>query len=301
MGQGLELGEFLRSRRARLRPEDVGLVNYGSRRRVPGLRREELAQLAGVSVAYYTRLEQGQSQNASDAVLDAIARVLRLDDDERAHLYSLARQQPKAAQRRAKPERIRPNLRLMVESLGDAPALIVGRRCDVLAWNRMGHALLAGHLDFDAPTRPADQPNLARLAFLDPHTRELYADWKRKIRDIVSHLRMIAGRHPGDPKLTELIGELTMTSPEFVALWSAHHVRDVAYSTRDYHHPLVGTLTLTDEVLLLPEDEGQKVLIYNAEPGTPSEAGLRLLADLIAEPARNGASRPRTSGEQLRR
>ncbi|MCO6004613.1 helix-turn-helix transcriptional regulator [Actinoallomurus purpureus] len=282
MDKRAELGEFLRSRRARLRPEDVGLTHYGGRRRVPGLRREELAQLAGVSVAYYTRLEQGQSQNASDAVLDAIARALNLDEGERAYLHGLARPTP-AARRRPRPERIRPGVRLMIESFGNVPAMVIGRCTDALAWNRMAHALLAGHLDVEAPERPADRPNMARLLFLDPHTRELYADWRKKARDAVAYLRLAAGRYPDDPALTALVGELAMKSPEFAALWSAHPVGDCAYNTREYRHPLVGAFTLSEEVMPLPDDQGQRVMVWNAEPDSPSEAALRLLADLSTE------------------
>ncbi|WP_435888860.1 helix-turn-helix domain-containing protein [Streptomyces niveus] len=209
-----DLGAFLRSRRALLRPEDAGLPAYGSsRRRVPGLRREELAQLAGVSAGYYTRLEQGQSPNASDSVLDAVARVLRLDDDERAHLYSLARPRPKAPRREAEPERVRPGVRNMIRSFADVPALVLGRFGDILDWNRAAHALLAGHLDIGSPDRPGDRPNIARLVFLDPHTRELYGasdgGWARKARATVADLRLIAGRFPDDPGLTGLVGERT--------------------------------------------------------------------------------------------
>ncbi|WP_433176252.1 helix-turn-helix transcriptional regulator [Actinoallomurus sp. CA-150999] len=292
MERSPELGEFLRSRRARLRPEDAGLADYGGRRRVPGLRREELARLAGVSVGYYTRLEQGQSPGASDAVLDAIARVLRLDGDERTHLYTLARPAP-GPRRRPAPERLRPAIRVMVESLGDVPALVLGRRVDVLAWNRMGHALLAGHLDFHAPERPADRPNWARLFFLDPHIRALFTDWDKKARDTVADLRVIAGRYPDDRLLAELIGELTMKSTEFSAMWSAHPVRRCAHHTREYRHPVVGPLTLTDELLQLPDDEGQRLAIFTAEPDSPSRSALRLLAGLTAEhverPARDTA------------
>ncbi|MFC4029891.1 helix-turn-helix domain-containing protein [Streptomyces polygonati] len=279
MSQSLELGQFLRSRRARITPEEAGLVHYGGRRRVPGLRREELAQLAGISVAYYIRLEQGQSLNASDAVLDAIAQVLRLDEEELLHLHSLARQPPRN-RRRARPEQLRPGIHLLVERMGDVPAIVVGRSSDVLAWNRLAHALLAGHLDFHAPERAADRPNLARLVFLDPHTRELYVDWKRKSRDAVAYLRRSAGQFPDDPQLTALVGELTMQSREFLGLWSSHPVRNCAFSTRDYRHPLVGTLTLTDEMLQLPDDGGQRVVVYTAQPGSPSESALKLLDDI---------------------
>ncbi|MEU4228050.1 helix-turn-helix transcriptional regulator [Nonomuraea sp. NPDC026600] len=287
MGIYAELGEFLRSRRARLRPEDAGLPTYGGQRRVPGLRREELAQLAGVSAGYYTRLEQGQSPNASDAVLDAVARVLRLDDAECAHLYSLARPRRSVTRRRvaAKPEQVRPGVRLMIESFGDVPALVMGRFLDVLAWNPMAHALLAGHLDLDAPNRIADRPNIARMLFLDPHMRELYSEWTCKARSTVADLRLIAGRHPGAPELSELIGELALGSPEFAKLWAAHAVGDCGTAARTYCHPVVGTMALMAEFMVLPDDEGQRVAVFNAEPGSPSEAALRMLADLTATAA----------------
>lgn len=259
----------------------MGLVNYGERRRVPGLRREELAQLAGVSVGYYTRLEQGQSTNASDAVLSAVAGVLQLNDEEWTHLQSLARQKPRP-RRRSRPEHVRPTVRHLVSSFDTVPALVIGRRTDVLVWNRLAHALLAGHLSFDAPDRPGEQPNLARLAFLDPHSRELYADWRRKTRDVVAYLRVSAARSSDDPRLTELIGELSVNSQEFAALWSTHPVRACANNTREYRHPLVGPITLNDESFHLPDDEGQVVIVITADPGSPSEAALSLLAETIS-------------------
>ncbi|MFC8075629.1 helix-turn-helix transcriptional regulator [Streptomyces sp. NPDC057307] len=294
-----DLGEFLRSRRALLRPEDAGLPTYGgSRRRVPGLRREELAQLAGVSAGYYTRLEQGQSPNASDSVLDAVARVLRLDDDERAHLYSLARPRPKAPRREAEPERVRPGVRIMIRSFGDVPALVLGRFGDILDWNPAAHALLVGHLDIGSPDRPGDRPNIARLLFLDPHMRELYgggegnggngssgSGWTRKARATVADLRLIAGRYPDDPGLTGLVGELTVASAEFAELWAAHSVGDCGTDTRTYRHPTVGAMTLMVEFMTLPNDEGQRVAVYGAEPGSASEAALRLLAATAAAPS----------------
>ncbi|MCW2916043.1 MAG: transcriptional regulator, family [Actinomycetia bacterium] len=283
MDRGAELGEFLRSRRAGLRPEDVGLVSYGARRRVPGLRREELAQLAGVSVAYYTRLEQGQSQNASDGVLEAIAKALRLDDDERAHLHDLARPRNTRPRRAPRPERVRAGLRRLVDAMDAVPVLVTGWRTEVLAWNRLGHALFAGHLDPDSPFRPTDRPSIARLTFLDPHTRELYADWKAKARESVAYLRLAAGRHPDDRQLTELVGELSLKSPEFAAMWSAQAVRDCASVVRDFHHPLVGALTLEQETADLTGDPGQRLVMLHAEPGSPSEAALRLLANLTAD------------------
>ncbi|SCF63189.1 transcriptional regulator, XRE family [Streptomyces sp. Ncost-T10-10d] len=214
------LGAFLQARRARLRPEDVGLRDLGPRRRVAGLRREELAQLAGVSVSYYARLEQGLSRGASAEVLDAIARALLLDDHERGHLDRLAgaaRHAPRV--RRPRPEKLADETRDLLRAVDGVPAIVLGRRTDVLAWNSLGHALLAGHLDLLGPDDPARRPNMSRMLFLDLHCQELYADWKRKARAVVGNLRIAVGRHPEDPLLAELIGELTMKSPEFVALW----------------------------------------------------------------------------------
>ncbi|UKY53935.1 helix-turn-helix transcriptional regulator [Streptomyces inhibens] len=273
-----ELGNFLRTRRARLQPEDVGLVSYGARRRVPGLRREELAQLAGVSVAYYTRLEQGQSRNASEGVLDALARALRLSADERAHLRELAR--PAKARRRAavRPDKVRPGVRQLLAAMEGVPALALGPRFEILAWNRLGHALIAGHLDFDSPGRPLDRPNAQRLLFLDPHTRELYPDRDEETRRAVSSLRVAAGQHPDDQQLAELIGELSMKSTEFSSLWSRHVVNNCTFGTKHFHHPLVGDLRLDFEMMQTPDGSGQGVMMYTAEEGSPSEAALRLLA-----------------------
>jgi transcriptional regulator with XRE-family HTH domain len=268
MQTSTELGEFLRSRRAQLRPADVGLGEYG-RRRVPGLRREELAQLAGMSAAYYTRLEQGQGGNASEAVLDALARALRLDDHERAHLHTLAR--PAApARRRPRPERLRPGLAQLVSTL-NVPALVLGRRMDVLTWNRRGHALFAPDDPYDEP------PNLARLAFLDPSVRERFVDWPGQARETVACLRYLAGQHPGDRELTELIGELSVHSDEFASLWSRHRVRSCAFGTLNLRHPTLGVITVSEESLELPDDDGQRLLLYTAAPGSPSEAALHLL------------------------
>ncbi|WP_030022946.1 helix-turn-helix domain-containing protein [Streptomyces monomycini] len=273
-----ELGNFLRTRRARLQPEDVGLISYGARRRVPGLRREELAQLAGVSVAYYTRLEQGQSHNASDGVLDALARALRLSPDERAHLRDLAR--PARARRRpaVRPDRARPGTLQLLAALGEVPAVALGRRFEVLAWNPAGHALVAGHLDFDSPGRPLDRPNAQRLLFLDPHTRELYPDRETETRRAVAALRMAAGQHPDDQQLAELIGELSMKSAEFSTLWSRHAVNHCSFGVKSFHHPLVGAMELDFEMLHTPDASGQGLLMFTARAGSPSEAALRLLA-----------------------
>ncbi|GJF28114.1 transcriptional regulator [Kitasatospora sp. NE20-6] len=282
-----ELGEFLRTRRARLLPEDVGLVSYGARR-VPGLRREELAQLAGVSSAYYTRLEQGQSSNASEAVLDAIARALRLNEDEQVHLRNLARPHRGSGRRRPeRPEYARAGTRQLVAAL-DVPVVLLDRRSEVLAWNALGHALVAGHLDASAPDRPADRPNLQRLLFLDPHTRELYPLWEEEARRAVASLRITAGRHADDLRLAGLVGELLMKSPEFAELWSRHPVRNCVEGVKSFHHPLVGPMELSFETVRLADESGHWMLMYSAEPGSPAEAGLRMLREVTVP----GRSRP---------
>ncbi|MGK5554676.1 helix-turn-helix domain-containing protein [Actinomadura kijaniata] len=229
----------------------MGLTRYGDRRCVPGLRREEIAQLAGVSASYYTRLEQGQSLNASAEVLDAIARALRLDHHERAHLHDLARAgRGRPAAPPATVERIPPATRDLLRAMGDVPAVVTGRRGDVLGWTRTGHALFAGHTDLTAPERPEDRPNTARIVFLDAHSRDLYVDREAKARAVTEHLRLVAGRHPEDRELAALIGDLSMRSREFAALWADHRVRACELS----------------------------LVVATAEPGSPSEAALLLLA-----------------------
>ncbi|EWC64143.1 putative DNA-binding protein [Actinokineospora spheciospongiae] len=277
MDQRSELGGFLRSRRARTRPEDVGLPAY-ERRRVPGLRREEVARLTGISVGYYTRLEQGHGANVSDSVLDSLAGALRLAPDERTHLRSLTRPGRKSPTRAA-PEHVRDSVRLLVGSLGDIPALVLGRSGDVLTWNRLAHALLAGHLPREAPERVDDRPNWTRLFFLDPRTRELFSDWPEKAKDTVADVRLALGAHPGDSSLAELVGELLGRSTEFRTLWSEHPVRRCTSHNREYHHPLVGDLTLSDELLTLPDDDGQRLVVFSADPRSPSAAALALLAE----------------------
>ena len=275
------LGDFLRSRRARLQPEDVGLQAYGARRRVPGLRREELAQLAGVSVTHYTRLEQGQSTNASDAVLDAIARALRLNADETAHLRDLARPAVPTRQAPLRPDHARPAVTQLIAAMTDVPAVILDRRNDVLAWNPLGHALLAWHIDFSSPRSPSERPNLTRMLFLDEHTRELHTAWEEEAKTSVAALRLIAGRHPDDRRLAELIGRLAMKSDEFAAMWSRHPVRSCTSGTKVLHHPFVGALELSFESMQLADGSGQRMLAYSAPAGSASEAGLQLLAGAV--------------------
>jgi transcriptional regulator with XRE-family HTH domain len=277
------LADFLQARRGQLRPEDVGLRTYGERRRVPGLRREELAMLAGISAPYYTRLEQGQSRNASREVLDAIASALRLDDSERAHLHALARA-PRGGRpaARPRPERVPPATGALLAAMGGVPALVMGRRSDVLAWNRQGHGLFAGHLDPDGPDDPSRRPNMARLVFLDAHTRDLYADWPAKARAVVGNLRLTAGRHPDDPLLAGLIGELTMRSPEFATMWADHRVLACDVATYEMRHPLVGTLTVTQQTLQSPQGDGPTLVVATADPGSPSATALALLTHATA-------------------
>jgi transcriptional regulator with XRE-family HTH domain len=286
-GQG-RLGDFLQARRARLRPEDVGLSTFGDRRRVPGLRREELALLAGVSAPYYARLEQGQSHNASPEVLDAIAGALRLDDSERAHLHALAAPSRRRAVRRPAPERVPAATRALLAAVGDVPAIVLGRRTDVLAWNRMGHAVFAGHLDPAAPQDPARRPNMARLVFLDAHVRELYRDWSAKAKAVVGNLRVTVGLHPDDSSLMELIGDLCVRSPEFAGMWADHRVRVCDVADYRMHHPLVGELTLTQQTLQSPRGANPHLVVATAEPGSAAETALALLCRSVApsEPAR---------------
>lgn len=279
-----ELGEFLRSRRARLQPEDVGLPHFG-RRRVPGLRREELAQLAGMSVAYYTRLEQGNGRNVSAEVLDAIARALRLSDAEHAHLTHLAKPKQHKKKPAARTEHVRPALAQLLDSIDHVPAYISGRRSDILAWNRMAAALFG-----DWSELPVQERNWARLVFLRPEYRELFVEWDQKASDMVSYLRMDAGRHSDDPLLSALVGELSLKSEEFRRLWATHDVKEKTYGVKHLRHPLVGELTLNFESFRLSDGTEQGLITYHAEPGSPSADALRLLASWGADATRAGTS-----------
>lgn len=279
-----ELSEFLRTRRARLKPEDVGLPEFGRHRRVPGLRREELAQLAGVSVAYYTRLEQGNGRNVSAEVLNAIARALRLSDAEQAHLTHLAK--PKQHKRKAgvRTEQVRGPLRQLLDSI-EVPAYVSGRRSDILAWNRMAAAVFG-----DWSELPVQERNWARLVFLRPEYRDLFVDWDQKAYDVVSYLRMDAGCHPDDPLLSTLVGELSLKSEEFRRLWATHDVKEKSYGVKHLRHPLVGDLALHFESFRLSDGTDQALITYHAEPGSPSADALRLLASWGADATRAGES-----------
>ncbi|EGX56798.1 DNA-binding protein [Streptomyces zinciresistens K42] len=282
-----ELSEFLRTRRARLKPEDVGLPDFGRHRRVPGLRREELAQLAGVSVAYYTRLEQGNGRNVSAEVLDSIARALRLSDAEHAHLTHLAKPKQHKKKPTARTEHVRPALRHLLESIDGVPAYVTGRRSDILAWNAMAAAVFG-----DWSELPAQERNWARLVFLRPDYRELFVEWEQKASDMVSYLRMDAGCHPDDPRLSALVGELSVKSEEFRRLWATHDVKEKSFGVKRIRHPLVGELTLNFESFRLSDGTEQSLVTYHAEPGSEAAQGLRLLASWGADATRAGRPAP---------
>jgi transcriptional regulator with XRE-family HTH domain len=281
MGNGNEMRDFLVSRRAKITPDQAGLPAYGGNRRVAGLRREEVALLAGVSIDYYTRLERGRAHGVSESVLEGIARALHLDEAERAHLFDLARAAaapatPRAP-RRPPPQQVRPSVRRILDSMTTTPAYVRNARLDILAANQLGAALFAPVL-----TSPAQPANNARFLFLDPAAREFYADWERQAQDVVAMLRTEAGHSPHDKALSNLIGELSTRSENFRTWWAAHNVRFHRTGDKRLHHPEVGDLTLTYEALDLAADEGLRISAYTAEPGTPSDDALKLLATWAA-------------------
>jgi transcriptional regulator with XRE-family HTH domain len=272
--------DFLVSRRARITPEQAGLPAYGGNRRVAGLRREEVALLAGVSSDYYTRLERGRAHGASDSVLEGIARALQLDEAERAHLFDLARASAPAAPRaprRPSPQQVRPSVRRILDSMATTPAYVRNARLDILAANQLGAALFAPVLT--SPARPA---NNARFLFLDPAAREFYSDWERQAQDVVAMLRTEAGRSPHDKGLSNLIGELSTRNENFRTWWAAHNVRFHRTGVKRFRHPVVGDLTLTFEALDLAADSGLRISAYTAEPGTASDDALKVLASWAA-------------------
>ena len=273
-----EVREFLSTRRARITPEEAGLPAYGGNRRVTGLRREEVAMLAGVSVDYYTRLERGNLAGASDSVLDSLARALHLDDAETAHLFDLARAasaSPVVRRPRAKPDVLRPSVHRVLAAITEAPAIISNSRLDYLAANPLGRALYPGVF-------AAAEPNSARFTFLDPAAQEFYPDWERVTQDLVAALRGEAGRNPYDKRLTDLIGELSTRSERFRTLWAAHNVRYHRTGTKRLHHPVVGDLELSYEAMELPADPGLRLSIFTAEPGSATEDALKVLASWAA-------------------
>jgi transcriptional regulator with XRE-family HTH domain len=263
---------------------------------VPGLRREELAQLAGVSVDYYTRLEQGRGVHPSRSVLDAIARALQLDQAEASHLRRLAAPQS-VPRRKAPPERVRPAIRLLLERLDRVAALVLGRRMDVLAWNSLAAVLIC---DFGA--LPRRERNMVRLTFLDESMRSLYPEWDRVATSGAGLLRSAAGRWPDDPELEALVGELSVKSNEFVRAWAHHEVREQMSGTKRFHHPLVGGLTLLYETLALPDEPEQQLVTYTAQADTESQTALDLLASIAAEHGSAPAHEPddRRAGAKTR-
>ncbi|WP_435193584.1 helix-turn-helix transcriptional regulator [Streptomyces sp. NRRL F-5630] len=268
------LAGFLRASRGRLTPERAGIADAG-RRRVEGLRREELAMLAGVSVDYYTRLKQGRSKSASPEVIEALADALSLDDTERAHLHTIARPGPARRRRATKPQQLAPETRALLDDFDAAlrPAFVLGRRLDVL-----GHNRLAGLLIADFESMPRAERNQARFVFLEPHARELYADWEQVAADTAAMLRVDAGRHPDDPELGQLVGELSIRSPEFRRLWARNRVHERTTGTKRYHHPLVGDLMIIYQALTPADDTDQTLMVYRTEPDSPSHDALRMLA-----------------------
>lgn len=269
---GNDLGEFLRARRAALDPHRVGLPDDGRLRRVPGLRREELAQLAHVSIDYVVRLEQGRTRRVSRPVLDALADALQLAPDERAYLFTVADVTQAAPARQPAGQRVDPQLQQLLDGMHDIPAMVLNRRMDVLAWNRGAAALLT---DFAA--LPAHERNLIRLTFLDDAYRSLYADWPRAARECVAVLRMEAGRTPDDPALTALVGELTIRDQDFSTWWASHEIRGPRQLTKTYHHPIVGILTLDVQQLTVDTQPDQHLVAYTAPPDSPSQEALRFL------------------------
>ncbi|MFG1711028.1 helix-turn-helix domain-containing protein [Nonomuraea sp. M3C6] len=275
-----EVGAFLKACRAQLEPRDVGLPDTGSLRRVAGLRRQEVAQLAAISVDYYTRLEQGRVR-ASATVLATLTRALRLDDDQQKYLYELAGRTDARPRRRRPAERPRPAMRRLLDQLTATPAFILGKRLDILAWNPGAAAL---YTDF-AQLLP-DHRNYVRLLFTDPLIRGMHRHWEHDARDAVAALRMDAAADPDDPGLAQLVGELSVQDPDFRTWWAEHRVTSAGRGTKHYHHTLVGDVSLDCDTWNSPDGSGQRLVILTAEPGTPSHDALRILTSWTTTPQR---------------
>ncbi|MFG2527030.1 helix-turn-helix domain-containing protein [Streptomyces sp. NPDC048516] len=269
-----ELREFLRTRRARLSPQKAGICGGTGRRRVPGLRREELALLAGVSVDYYIRLERGKAENVSTAVLDSVARVLHLDEAERLHLYALTGvpHEPPTRGNGSGPG-VRPGLQAMLDALENSPAYILGPGLTILAWNRLARILIA-----DFPALAPQERNLARLVFLDSAAHERYADWPEKARHTASLLRLEFGREPR--KLAPLVKDLTAGSEEFRRLWEEHGVARKTYGPKPLRHPTAGVLELEYETFHPADDSSHSLVAYVAPPGSPTARVLSRLREV---------------------
>jgi hypothetical protein len=277
-----QIREFLTTRRARITPAQAGLPAFGTaRRRVPGLRREEAALLAGISTEYYVRLERGEATGISGGVIDGIVRALQLDDAERSHLLDLLRAASthRAPRRRPSVQRVRPTIQRIIDSMVGTPAFVLNGRLDVLASNELGRALYAPIFD-----ELTDPPNNARFLFLNPRATEFWKDWDKAANDTVAILRTEAGRDPYDRELSDLIGELATRSNEFRLRWADHNVRLHVTGRKAIHHPTIGDLDLPFEFLPLPGDPGQSLLTYTAEPGSPTQSALDLLASWTTSP-----------------
>ncbi|MDT0432836.1 MULTISPECIES: helix-turn-helix domain-containing protein [Streptomyces] len=271
-----ELGEFLKARRAELGPRTVGLPDSPGPRRVAGLRREEVARLAAISTDYYTRLEQGRMQ-ASAPVLDALAQALHLDDDQRGYLFGLAGKEIARPRRRTR-QKVQPQLRRLLDDLTVTPAVVMGRRMDVIAWNQLAAALIT-----DFGKLPEKHRNYVRVLFTDPAMRTLYADWKTVARTCVAQLRMEAAKYPDDPRLTALVGELSVQDPDFRTWWAGHHVAALNVGTKVLNHPVAGELALDWDTLTATTDPDQQLVIWTAEVGSPTHDGLRILTSWAAD------------------
>ncbi|MDX8148827.1 helix-turn-helix domain-containing protein [Lentzea sp. BCCO 10_0061] len=275
-GRLKDLGEFLRARRGELSPQAVGLPAGPVARRVPGLRREEVARLAAISTDYYRRLEQGRMA-ASGAVLDELARVLRLTDDQRVYLFELAGK-PSGKARARSAQEISPQLRRLLDQLPEAAALVLGSGMDIIAWNRLAAALIT-----DFAQIPEERRNYVRMVFTDPAMRTLYPDWADVARKAVTNLHMDAALHPDDPRLAELVIELSTQDADFREWWRGQHVEAKGQGTKRFHHPLVGELTLDWDTLICDTAPDQHVIVLTAQPGTPSHDALRILASWAGE------------------
>lgn len=277
--------DFLVSRRGRITPEAAGLPTFGRNRRVTGLRREEVALLAGVSVDYYTRLERGNLSGVSEQVLEALAAALHLDEAERAYLFDLAATANRSSRtpRRPAPGRVRPPVQWLLDRMGDAPAYVRNHRADLLAGNALGRALYA-------PVFAMERPNTARFLFLEPTAREFFVDWDRVAHQSAALLRTQAGRYPRDKGIHDLVGELCTRSRTFAELWAAHDVRTHTTGTKRLRHPVVGKMTLTYEVMELTADPGLSLNAYTAEPGTRDAEALALLSSWAASDGSPGST-----------
>ncbi|WP_418003266.1 helix-turn-helix transcriptional regulator [Mycobacterium sp. PDNC021] len=284
MGHHDDLGEFLATRRAKLSPQDAGLPDFGGRRRVPGLRREEVAMLAGMSPEYYRRLERGNATGVSDAVLDGVSRALQLNEAEHAHLHVLARNGDavRTSGRRRPPRKhhISAALRQTIDAMSTVPVFVQNGRLDAVATNKLGRAL------FSEMFTSSDEPaNGARFMFLNERAQSFYRDWEGNARQIVAILRAEAGRSPNDRGLSDLVGELSTRSDYFRRLWGSHDVREHRTGLKSIHHPVVGDLDLSFQSMDLTSDRGLLMLVFSAEPGSASHAGLQLLANLAESDA----------------